>query len=207
MCQPCCVKIPSRTGARQAWLPSKMADKVARIVHARNLGRIAYLPCLSIQNDTAREHLEYLASRRLNPSRNTLLFCEHNPVYTIGIRNKSVTDEEKFRLRALGAEFHHTNRGGLITFHGPGQLVCYPILNLACFKKSVRWYVARLEETLIATCKTFGVEARTTADTGVWVGNNKIAAIGQCPLCGSVYGRFATKQLCARRSRKILIIV
>ena len=157
---------------------SKMADKLGKIVHARNLGRIAYLPGLSMQNDIAREHLDYLASRRPNAPRNTLLFCEHSPVYTIGIRNRSVNEEEKLKLQALGAEFHYTNRGGLITFHGPGQLMCYPILNLASFRKSIRWYIARLEDTLIDACGKFNVKASTTSDTGVWVGKNKIAAIG-----------------------------
>uniref|UniRef100_A0A8C2AMR8 lipoyl(octanoyl) transferase n=1 Tax=Cyprinus carpio TaxID=7962 RepID=A0A8C2AMR8_CYPCA len=74
--------------------------------------------------------------------------------------------------------FVHTSRGGLITFHGPGQLVCYPVLNLGCFRKSVRWYVCELERTVIKTCGQFGIEASTSPDTGVWAGDNKICAIG-----------------------------
>uniref|UniRef100_A0A8C1II11 lipoyl(octanoyl) transferase n=1 Tax=Cyprinus carpio TaxID=7962 RepID=A0A8C1II11_CYPCA len=70
------------------------------------------------------------------------------------------------------------SRGGLITFHGPGQLVCYPVLNLGCFRKSVRWYVCELERTVIKTCGQFGIEASTSPDTGVWAGDNKICAIG-----------------------------
>uniref|UniRef100_A0A9J7XDQ5 lipoyl(octanoyl) transferase n=1 Tax=Cyprinus carpio carpio TaxID=630221 RepID=A0A9J7XDQ5_CYPCA len=70
------------------------------------------------------------------------------------------------------------SRGGLITFHGPGQLVCYPVLNLGCFRKSVRWYVCELERTVIKTCAQFGIEASTSPDTGVWAGDNKICAIG-----------------------------
>lgn len=62
------------------------------------------------------------------------------------------------RLRNLGAEFRKTNRGGLITFHGPGQLVAYPVINLKHFKTSVRWYVNRLEETVINVCNELGKE-------------------------------------------------
>lgn len=106
------------------------------------------------------------------------MICEHNPVYTIGIRD-SIKKDEIEKLKNLGAEFYATKRGGLITFHGPGQLVCYPILNLTDFRKSIRWYVAKLEETLISTCRLYGVKAKVTCDTGVWVEDRKIAAIGR----------------------------
>ena len=144
-------------------------------VFARKLGRIAYLPALEAQNAMARRHLDGVKAKNV---KNMLLFCEHFPVFTTGIRNKTVDSREKARLEKLGAEFHYTNRGGLVTFHGPGQLLCYPVLNLACFKKSVRWYVACLEKTLVETCGRLDVDATTTCDTGVWVKNNKIAAIG-----------------------------
>lgn len=140
--------------------------------------KIAYLPALKVQNTLAREHLDELKTKGTSSIENILLFCEHSPVFTIGIRNKSIDSKERKRLEDLGAEFHFTNRGGLLTFHGPGQLVCYPILNLNCFKKSLRWYVASLENTLIETCKRFDVQAATTCDTGVWVKDKKIAAIG-----------------------------
>ncbi|EDO30830.1 predicted protein [Nematostella vectensis] len=108
---------------------------------------------------------------------NTIFLCEHFPVYTMGIRSK-VPPGEIDRLKELGAEFHFTDRGGLITFHGPGQLMCYPVLDLGSFRRSVRWYVGSLEETVVRTCKELGVSAGTTCNTGVWVGNNKIAALG-----------------------------
>ena len=82
------------------------------------------------------------------------------------------------RLKALGADFYRTNRGGLITFHGPGQLVAYPILNLRGFDKSMKWYVCKLEETVIQLCKALRIEAERSSDTGVWVKNNKLCAIG-----------------------------
>lgn len=152
---------------------------INRVCFARKLENIAYLPALEVQNAIARQHLDELKAKGTSSAKNILLFYEHYPVFTIGIRNKSVDSAEKKRLEDLGAEFHFTNRGGLLTFHGPGQLVCYPVLNLACFKKSLRWYVASLEKTLVETCKRFDVPASTTCDTGVWVNDNKIAAIGK----------------------------
>ena len=152
---------------------------VNRLVFARKLEKLGFLPALEVQNAIARQHLEKIKVKETSSAKNVLLFYEHTPVFTVGIRKKSVDAKEKRRLEDLGAEFHYTNRGGLVTFHGPGQLVCYPVLNLACFKKSLRWYVASLEKTLIETCKRFGVHAETTCDTGVWVKDNKIAAIGE----------------------------
>lgn len=110
--------------------------------------------------------------------KNILILCEHFPVYTIGIRSKDYTDEDEKHLKSLGAEFYRTNRGGLITFHGPGQLMVYPIINLKQFKPSVRWYVCHLEQTVISLCKEYGLSAKTTEDTGVWIGNEKICAMG-----------------------------
>lgn len=110
--------------------------------------------------------------------KNYIILTEHKPVYTIGIRTKDYSIDDEEYLKNLGAEFHRTNRGGLITFHGPGQLVAYPIINLKQFKPSVRWYVCHLEKTIIKLCNEFGLEAKTTADTGVWIGNEKICAIG-----------------------------
>ncbi|XP_035288053.1 putative lipoyltransferase 2, mitochondrial [Anguilla anguilla] len=143
------------------------------IVNVVNLGRISYGRALQIQQRCVRQHLD-------SPSQlpNILLMCEHEPVYTIGIRQALYSAEEENRLRNLGADFYRTNRGGLITFHGPGQLVCYPILNLGCFKKSVRWYVCELERTVIGLCRKFEISASTSPDTGVWVGENKICALG-----------------------------
>lgn len=77
-----------------------------------------------------------------------------------------------------GAEFYQTNRGGLITFHGPGQLVAYPIINLKHFKPSVRWYVCCIEQTIIELCRKLNLTANTSPHTGVWINDNKVCAIG-----------------------------
>ncbi|XP_033638229.1 putative lipoyltransferase 2, mitochondrial [Asterias rubens] len=148
-----------------------------------HLGRIAYHHAWNTQQILARRYLDHLKVPVLGPSkpRDSILICEHEPVYTIGVRSRDFLVSEEQRLKNLGAHFHRTNRGGLITFHGPGQLVAYPILNLHHFKKSVRWYISQLERTVIHTCQELGVKAGTSCDTGVWVKDNKLAAIGiQC---------------------------
>jgi len=138
------------------------------------LGALGYQPACRIQQLLASQH------SKLTPSQaNTLLIVEHKPVYTIGIRTSGYDESEEQRLKRLGAEFHRTNRGGLITFHGPGQLVAYPILNLNGFTKSMKWYICKLEETIIQMCRaSYGITALRSSDTGVWIDNNKICAIG-----------------------------
>jgi lipoyl(octanoyl) transferase 2 len=145
----------------------------SRLVHILNAGRLDYCKSFKLQ--------KAISSRLIQGEvkfKNVIILVEHSPVYTIGIRtNKySIKDEEK--LKSLGAEFHKTNRGGLITFHGPGQLVAYPIINLKNFNPSVRWYVCHIEKTIIDVCKRYEIDAKTTEDTGVWVENRKICAIG-----------------------------
>nr|CAD7200910.1 unnamed protein product [Timema douglasi] len=107
-----------------------------------------------------------------------LILVEHNPVYTVGIRAKEYSADYENNLKQTGAEFYRTNRGGLVTFHGPGQLVAYPILNLKHFNPNVRWYVSQIEKTIIRTCGRLGLAAETSPLTGVWVGDKKICALG-----------------------------
>ena len=125
--------------------------------------------------------------------RNSLILVEHEPVYTIGIRSTNYNDNYVSKLKSkldehkLRADFIKTNRGGLITFHGPGQLVAYPILHLDDFKeivpnRSVKAYVSKLERTIIETLKKVGLDgAHTTKEyPGVWLdeGERKIAFVG-----------------------------
>jgi len=138
------------------------------------LGTLGYQPAYRIQQLLAAQH-----SIATPDQVNTLLIVEHKPVYTIGIRTAGYNELEEQRLISLGAEFYRTNRGGLITFHGPGQLVAYPILNLNGFTKSMKWYICTLEATIIQMCKSsFGIQAKRSSDTGVWVDDNKLCAIG-----------------------------
>ncbi|HEX7846818.1 MAG TPA: lipoyl(octanoyl) transferase LipB [Chitinophagaceae bacterium] len=115
-----------------------------------------------------------------------LLFVEHPPVYTLGksgdISNVLINEEAR---TAKGIEFFHTNRGGDITFHGPGQIVGYPILDLERFYTDIGKYLRNIEEVVILTLKEYGIEAgRSTGETGVWIDadkkgrERKICAIG-----------------------------
>lgn len=146
---------------------------MSRVVNVLNIGRLNYKRSLSLQ--------QIIANRILKGDtkyENILILTEHDPVYTLGLRTKNYTEAEERKLTELGAEFHRTNRGGLITFHGPGQLVAYPIINLKQFQPSVRWYVCHIEKTVIHLCDKYKIRAKTTEDTGVWVNNRKICAIG-----------------------------
>ncbi|PAV74308.1 hypothetical protein WR25_23557 [Diploscapter pachys] len=147
-----------------------------------NLGRLSYSDALAEQ----RRYVEEVKTKRelSGSERGYLLAVEHNPVYTIGIRTKMYdSEEDEKKLRNLGAEFHRTSRGGLITFHGPGQLVVYPIFDLRSISPKplgVRKYVDNLEQVIIDTATEFGISrVGRTENTGVWVdGTRKIAAIG-----------------------------
>lgn len=119
------------------------------------------------------------------PYRNRLVFCEHPHVYTLGKHGKEANmllGEE--RLKQIGAELVRIDRGGDITYHGPGQIVCYPILCLEDFRLGLKEYIALLEESVIATCRAYGIEAdRVKGATGVWLNaglpdERKICAIG-----------------------------
>lgn len=111
------------------------------------------------------------AARKAGAIADVLLLCEHPHVITLGrsgkISNLRVPDE---MLRHMGVSFFETNRGGDITYHGPGQLVGYPILNLSEIRRDVAWYVRSLEEAMIRATSEFGVASRRVPKcTGVWV--------------------------------------
>src|SRR4029077_15095340 len=100
-----------------------------------------------------------------------LLLCEHPHVITMGRngRRENLLASDRV-LQQKNVEFHVTNRGGDITYHGPGQIVCYPILNLAAIKRDVGWYVRMLEETMIRATVDYGITAiREIGKTGIWV--------------------------------------
>jgi lipoyl(octanoyl) transferase len=138
-----------------------------------SLGTVPYEPTWELQDELARQRRE----RRIG---DRLLLLEHLPVYTIGrggdAANLLATPE---RLREIGASFHRIDRGGDITFHGPGQLVAYPIVELRD-PLDLRRYVRTLEEAVIGVAAAFGVTAgRVDALPGVWVGGErKLAAVG-----------------------------
>jgi lipoate-protein ligase B len=111
---------------------------------------------------------------------NALFLVEHPPVITLG-RNSHVENLLKTRaeLDALGIAVAETDRGGDITYHGPGQLVAYPVLNLTQWRPSIRWYLRTLEQALVRQLRSYGLAAeRCEGRTGVWVHGGKVAAIG-----------------------------
>lgn len=128
----------------------------------------------------ANDAMHGLAERRLaGEIPDTLILLEHPPVFTAGRRSKPehvVWSEDS--MREAGAELHHIDRGGSLTFHGPGQLVGYPILDLGPRPDAVR-YLRRLEEVVIRAASDVGVELhRSPIQTGVWSGTRKACAIG-----------------------------
>jgi lipoyl(octanoyl) transferase len=148
---------------------------------AIDLGRIGYASAWDLQQ-------VLVAARKAGAAPDLLLFCEHPHVLTLGrngrIQNLRVPQSA---LDGLGVEFHHSNRGGDLTYHGPGQIVGYPILQLGEIRRDVGWYVRQLEEVMIRAAGAYGVAAfRVPGRTGVWTrpaGNaappeEKLGAIG-----------------------------
>ena len=142
-----------------------------------NAARISYGPAFELQR-------EIVAARKAGAVPDVLLFCEHPHVITLGrngqrenlLANANV-------LRQMNVEFHETDRGGDITYHGPGQIVGYPILDLAQHKRDVRWYVEQLEEVMICAAADYGLSARRIlCRHGIWIdapqGEEKLAALG-----------------------------
>jgi lipoyl(octanoyl) transferase len=112
-----------------------------------------------------------VAARKIGAMEDVLLLCEHPHVITLGRNGKRehlLASEQV--LRQKGVQFHSSDRGGDITYHGPGQLVGYPILNLGAIRKDVVWYVRMLEEVMIRSTAEFGISAeRVAGKTGIWV--------------------------------------
>jgi lipoyl(octanoyl) transferase len=123
---------------------------------------------------------ELVARRKAGTIPDTLLLLEHPHVYTLGRNarkeNLLISAEQ---LAARGAQVFEIDRGGDVTYHGPGQLVGYPILDLAKHRRDIAWYMRCLEEVLIEVAGEYGIQAgRLAGAPGVWVGNDKLAAMG-----------------------------
>ena len=144
-----------------------------RVCLWQDLGRLDYRSAWDLQ----LQHVEKLKN---GSGQDSLFFVEHPPVVTSGRNGKSenlLVSED--RLEQLGIEYHETDRGGDVTFHGPGQVVCYPVMDLKCWKRDVGAYLRALEEVLILTLADYGLEGRRDPTaTGVWVGDAKVAAMG-----------------------------
>lgn len=146
-----------------------------RPLRVRRLGVVPYGDALQLQRQLVEE-------RKANLIPDQLLLLEHPPVITLGVKARGVRShvlETPARLLARGIDVVETGRGGDVTYHGPGQLVGYPIIDLSPDRRDVHQYVRDLEEVLIRAVAEFGVTAgRAPGLTGVWVGDTKLAAIG-----------------------------
>ena len=142
-----------------------------------DLGLMGYAEAWELQK-------RIVAARKAGSIEDVLLFCEHPHVITLGRSgNRSNLLAGDSILRQKGIEYFETSRGGDITYHGPGQVVGYPILNLGAIKRDVVWYVRSLEEVMIRATADFGIAAqREAGKTGIWVGEGaaaeKLGAIG-----------------------------
>lgn len=150
-----------------------MEQMQKRVLEVRRLGRIGYGDALGLQKSLESE---VIAER----GRDYFLLLEHPHTYTIGRRsNENGVLATADVLKKIGAEVFETNRGGKVTYHGLGQIVGYPIINLSSYKEDVHHYVRQLEEVIIRTLAEYGIEAfRIEGLTGVHTKDGKVAAIG-----------------------------
>ncbi len=163
-----------------------------QLVRFEDLGRSSYKSTWDYQEQLLQENVSIKSAAFtgsasiLSETRHHLLFVEHPPVYTLGKSGKMehvlLTDNQR---KAMQIEFFKTNRGGDITFHGPGQLVGYPIFDLEKFQTDIGWFMRSIEEVIIETMATYGLTGkRSPGETGVWLDpdipgrERKICALG-----------------------------
>jgi len=162
---------------------------VNKKINIHDLGSKGYLDTYNFQLKLFNEIIEKKIINRKNKkkveTKNHLVFVEHKNVYTMGksgsMKNLLMSEED---LKKNNIEFYKTNRGGDITYHGPGQIVCYPILDLDNFFTDINKYLRSLEETIILTLKDYDIKGeRSPKETGVWIDpkslkSRKICAMG-----------------------------
>lgn len=160
-----------------------MQDRIGHFMY-KDLGRIAYAEALACQTRAFDALLEAKTEGR--PGESFLYFCEHTPVFTLGKSGKDANlliPESLLKVR--GVEFYHTNRGGDITYHGPGQITGYPVFDLENWHLGLKQYIYTLEEIIIRFLSLYGIKGeRLEGATGVWIEPfvsgraRKICAIG-----------------------------
>ena len=143
------------------------------LCRVQQLGVVDYGDGLRLQQDL-------VAQRKAGAIPDTLLLLEHPHVFTLGrnARRENLLIRED-HLAALGAQLFETDRGGDITYHGPGQLVGYPVFDLTQHRRDIAWFMRSLEEVFIGVARDFGITAvRLNGCPGIWVGNDKLVAMG-----------------------------
>jgi len=149
-------------------------DSAEREMWVVRLGRMGYEECLELQREVARQRISGAIPQ------DVLLLVEHPPVVTLGraSKQKNMISSPDF-LRSRGVELFEVERGGDVTFHGPGQLVGYPVFDLKRHKQDLHWYLRSVEEAIIRIIGEYGIPGeRSTGYTGVWTRGRKIASIG-----------------------------
>ena len=162
-------------GEDRSVLPNQTDGPIGPTLTVRRFGVVPYAEALALQRSIVDD-------RRAGRIGDTLLLLQHPHVITVGVRGdggRSHILATEDALAARGIDVHETGRGGDVTYHGPGQLVGYPIFDLNPHRRDVHRYVRDLEEVLIRTAADYGIAAERVAGlTGVWVGREKLAAIG-----------------------------
>jgi lipoate-protein ligase B len=157
--------------SRKPKVESKRGQAALLVAH---LGRVPYAAALELQRDVARRRIAGEIAE------DVLLLVEHPPVVTLGRSSKQAhLVASPALLASQGVELFEVERGGDVTFHGPGQLVGYPIIDLKRHRRDLHWYLRQVEEALIVALAKLGIVAgRKEKYTGVWIGDRKIASIG-----------------------------
>ncbi|RLB18842.1 MAG: octanoyltransferase [Deltaproteobacteria bacterium] len=163
-----------RRPENHAWRDSERGMKRERIWHIAELGTQPYRPVLDLQHRLVEE----LQKGELETD--TVLLLEHEPVFTLGHNGgrENLTVSEKV-LKQKGIEVVETERGGNITYHGPGQIIAYPIIRMNRLALGIPEYVEGLEEVMLRTSSDWGVRAeRNSLNHGIWVGRRKLGSVG-----------------------------
>jgi len=146
-----------------------MSNKALSDFEVLDLGLKSYKEVWEYQKKLQKQRIQ-------NKINDTLILVEHFPVYTLG---KNANKNHLLQNRDKSIDIFNIERGGDVTFHGPGQLVCYPIIDLSNYNKNINWYMRTLEQVIIETLEKYGLEGkRISGLTGVWVGEKKVAAQG-----------------------------
>jgi len=146
--------------------PLDFSHRVGRLHEFED--RVAFQDAWNFQKELVRSHLE-------GNGEDSVVFVEHDPVYTLG-----TGADEKFVLESDGIEVVRVERGGEVTYHGPGQLTVYLVLDLGGYKRDLHWFVRALEEVVLRAIHKAGIPGAKREDniTGVWIGNKKVGAVG-----------------------------